>query len=261
LAELRRDPSVDRVALEGLASEHVVELARELTREEPDAPALELLRSLANQTRGNPFFLREILRDLSDAGGLRSAARAHAAGQAPPARVTSTIRETIVGRLARLGADAERVLTAAAVAGREFDAELLAGMLDVEEDQLADVLDAAVEAALIAEVPGIGLRYSFVHSLIHPALYEQLGSARRRLLHRRALEALERLLGPDTRPPPCRWSSRPARSTTCAAPGSTRSSSSRRRRLPAGSSRVSSCTSGPKPSSAASRPIGSGASS
>jgi class 3 adenylate cyclase/tetratricopeptide (TPR) repeat protein len=199
VGELRRDRCVERIVVEGLSSEHVLELAREFAREEPDPPTGELVRTLSEQTGGNPFFVRELLRNLSDSGGLAAAARAHAAGEVAPMPVTSGIRETIVGRVARLGEDAERVLTAAAAAGREFDAELLAAMLDVAEDQLADVLDAAVGAALITEVPGIGLRYSFVHSLIHPALYEQLGSARRRLLHRRALEALERLLGPEAR--------------------------------------------------------------
>jgi class 3 adenylate cyclase len=194
LTELHRDPGVERIALEGLEREHVVAMARELTREELGAPALELLDTLSAQTHGNPFYVREILRDLTDAGGVRHAAEQHA-----PVRVTRTIRETIIGRVARLGERAEQVLSAAAVVGREFDAELLARMLEVDEDELAAVLDAAVDAALIDEVPAIGLRYSFTHSLIHPALYEQLGSARRRLLHRRALEALEQLLGAPAR--------------------------------------------------------------
>ncbi len=196
LAELRRGPGFERIAVAGLEREHAVELARELTSEELDPPAVKLLHTLSEQTGGNPFFLREIVRDLSESGGLGSAARA---APEPGLRVTSTIRETIVGRAGRLGADGERVLSAAAVAGREFDAELLARMLEAPEDALADVLDAAVEAALLAEVPGIGLRYSFAHGLIHPALYEQLGSARRRVLHRRALEALEALLPDEAR--------------------------------------------------------------
>lgn len=196
LVELHRDPSVERIVLEGLAGDHVVELARELSHEQLDGPAVQLLQTLTEQTGGNPFFLREILRGLHDSGGIANAARVRAAGESSsPAWVTSGIRETIIARVARLGERAEQVLCAAAVAGREFDADLLARMLEVDEDDLADVLDAAVEAALIDEVPAIGLRYGFVHSLIHPALYEQLGGARRRVLHRRALEALEQLLG------------------------------------------------------------------
>ncbi len=199
LVELRRDPFVERIVLEGLPSGHVVELASELTNEELDGPAIQLLQTLSDQTGGNPFFLREILRGLRDSGGIASAARVRAARESSPALVTSSIRETIIARVARLGERAEQVLCAAAVAGREFDADLLARMLDVSEDELAQVLDAAVDAALIDEVPAIGLRYSFVHSLIHPALYEQLGAARRRVLHRRALEALEQLLGGEAR--------------------------------------------------------------
>jgi class 3 adenylate cyclase/tetratricopeptide (TPR) repeat protein len=199
LVELHRDPTVGRIALEGLASGHVVELARELSQDDLDGPALQLLQTLSDQTGGNPFFLREILRGLRDSGGIARAARVRDASAASPPWMTSSIRETIIARVARLGERAEQVLCAAAVVGREFDADLLARMLDVDEDELAQVLDAAVDATLIDEVPAIGLRYSFVHSLIHPALYEQLGAARRRLLHRRALEALEQLLGGEAR--------------------------------------------------------------
>ena len=55
-----------------------------------------------------------------------------------------------------MGERSEQVLCAAAVIGREFDVELLARMLDVNEEQLIDVLDEAAEAALISEVPGSG---------------------------------------------------------------------------------------------------------
>jgi class 3 adenylate cyclase/tetratricopeptide (TPR) repeat protein len=200
LVELGRDPTVERIVLEGLASGHVIELARELSQEELDGAAVQLLQTLSEQTGGNPFFLREILRGLRDSGGIAHAARVRAANESSsPPWVTSSIRETIIARVARLGERAEHVLCAAAVAGREFDADLVARMLEVDEDELAQVLDAAVDAALIDEVPAIGLRYSFMHSLIHPALYEQLGAARRRVLHRRALEALEQLLGGEAR--------------------------------------------------------------
>lgn len=199
LVELRRESRVERIVLEGLGGGDVVNMAHELTQEELDPPALDFLHTLSEETGGNPFFLREILRNLSQSGGVARAAQQHAAGEASGVRLTSSIRETVIGRVARLGENAERVLSAASVIGREFDAELLARILEVDERELTDTLDAAVEAALIDEVPAIGMRYSFAHSLIHPALYDQLGGGRRRVLHCRALEALEDLLGEETR--------------------------------------------------------------
>jgi hypothetical protein len=98
-----------------------------------------------------------------------------------------------------MGPLAERVLRAAAVIGREFDVELLGRMIGEDGAALTDVLDAAVDAALLAEEPGFGMRYSFAHPLIQLALYEQLRGGRRRALHARVVEGLEQLLGKEAR--------------------------------------------------------------
>jgi hypothetical protein len=84
------------------------------------------------------------------------------------------------------------------VVGREFELELVARMVGKAADDLADALDPAVEAALLATEPGFGIGYSFVHPLIAPTLYEQLRRTRRRELHRSALVSLEELLSAGT---------------------------------------------------------------
>jgi class 3 adenylate cyclase/tetratricopeptide (TPR) repeat protein len=199
LTELQRQPGLEQIELWGLALEQCVAMAQDLAQERLDAAGVEFVRALCEATNGNPFFLGEIVRSLKEAGGVATAAqRGHTADRGAVG-IPRSVRDAIASRVAAMGQRAEQVLCAAAVIGREFDVELLARMLKAPEEHLVDVLDAAAEAALISEVPGIGMRYSFVHPLIPPALYEQLGGGGRRRLHRRALEGLEQLLGAEAR--------------------------------------------------------------
>src|SRR5262249_26078111 len=106
-----------------------------------------------------------------------------------------SVREVLGRRVHRLGAEAARVLAAASVIGRDFDVPLLREVVDTDEEDLLDVLDAAVGATVIADVPGSEGRFAFVHALIQRALYDDLTTARRQRLHRRTAEALETLPG------------------------------------------------------------------
>ena len=199
LVELRREAGIEQIELEGLEPEACVAMAQDVAQESLDATGVEFVQALGEATKGNPFFLGEIVRNLKETGGVGHAAATGDVADRATLGVPPSVRDAIAARVAGMGDRAEQVLQAAAVIGREFDVELLARMLGVQEDQLVDVLDAADEAALITEVPGIGMRYSFVHPLIPPALYEQLPGGGRRRLHRSALDGLEQLLGEDAR--------------------------------------------------------------
>ena len=63
-----------------------------------------------------------------------------------------SVREVIGARVGRLGPDAERVLSLAAVIGRDFDLDVLARATKTSEDDLLDILDAAAAAALVREL-------------------------------------------------------------------------------------------------------------
>ncbi|HEY1508721.1 MAG TPA: AAA family ATPase [Solirubrobacteraceae bacterium] len=199
LVELRRETGVEQIELLGLEPDECVAMAQDVADESLDSTGVEFVQALGEATNGNPFFLGEIVRSLKETGGVSRAAQSGDIADRATLGVPPSVREAIAGRVASMGERAEQVLQAAAVIGREFDVELLARMLGVHEDQLVDVLDAADDAALISEVPGIGMRYSFVHPLIPPALYEQLGGGGRRRLHRQALDGLEQLLGDNAR--------------------------------------------------------------
>jgi tetratricopeptide (TPR) repeat protein len=94
-----------------------------------------------------------------------------------------------------LGGDAERVLSLAAVIGRDFDLDLLAAACGLADDDVLAALDAAAASALVAELTDAPGHYSFVHALIQHTLYAQLGRTRQARAHHQVATALETVYG------------------------------------------------------------------
>jgi tetratricopeptide (TPR) repeat protein/predicted Ser/Thr protein kinase len=191
LAELRREDGVTRLNVSGLSEEQVRHFIKHwIGRDSP----LALTRLVAGNTEGNPFFMSEVLRHLAETGTLASIDQhPGASGTAPLGVLPEGVRETISRRLARLGDDCNRALSLAAVIGREFTLPVLAEVARMSEDQLIDILEEALGARLIHEVPGVRDRYAFTHALVRDALYEQLTASRKARLHHQVAESLERL--------------------------------------------------------------------
>ena len=72
--------------------------------------------------------------------------------------------DAISRRLARLSDGCNRVLGLAAVIGREFNLPALGALADMPEEQLFDVLDEALGARLVHDVPGAPDRYAFTRT-------------------------------------------------------------------------------------------------
>ena len=100
---------------------------------------------MCRETEGNPFFVGEVLRSLIETGAVFQNERGRwaAADDCPSWSCPNSVREVISARVARLGTSADRVLTLAAVIGREFDFDLLESVTDADPEEVIDVLDSA----------------------------------------------------------------------------------------------------------------------
>jgi tetratricopeptide (TPR) repeat protein len=186
LVQLRREHYFDRIELDGLDEADATVLIGEFgPRDIPD----HVNRALWEETKGNPFFLEEMVRHLG------TTSPDPAGNGAWPLELPEGIREVIGRRLATLSERANQVLTTAAVMGREFRVEVLEAVGDLDEDALDEVIEEAVAAHVIAEVPGVYGRCSFTHALIRQTLYDGLTATRRARLHLRVAGAIERLEG------------------------------------------------------------------
>jgi tetratricopeptide (TPR) repeat protein len=200
LAVLHREPHARRVNLNGLSDTEVVALIEADVGHAIDENGVALAHALFQETDGNPFFTRELLRHLIETGAIsqRDDGRWIAEVDFRDHRgLPTSVREVIDRRVARLGDEAGQILRAAAVIGRDFGLDLLAAVTDHSEDHLIDVLATALRADLIREVPHRPGRLSFSHALIEHTLYDDLGPTRRQRLHHRVAAALETLCGDD----------------------------------------------------------------
>jgi class 3 adenylate cyclase len=197
LAALRRQSGVSRIELSGLDDDHVVAYLEAASGQTLDDAGVVLAHAVYRETDGNPYFVSEVLRHLTETGVIYQDTSGTWTSETTAEQVDlpDSVREVIGARVGRLGPDAERVLSLAAVIGRDFDLDLLARATKTTEDDLLDILEAAASVALVREPDDASGRYNFAHALIQHTLFEDLGPNRRARAHRTVAEALEDLCG------------------------------------------------------------------
>jgi DNA-binding SARP family transcriptional activator len=103
--------------------------------------------------------------------------------------------------LRMLSGECRRVLSLAAVLGQEFGLVALERVADYTGiDRLLLVLDEAIEARIVEQVPGSLGWLRFVQPLTRETLYEEIPAAHRARLHRRVAEILEALYAKNPEP-------------------------------------------------------------
>ena len=194
LADLRRQPGVHRVHLSGLDEIGVVTYLERTAGHDLSGGDLLLARAIHAETEGNPFFVREILRHLTETGQIQQRdGRWGAERRIVELGIPDGVREVVGRRLSRLSEETIGVLSVAAVVGAEFEFRLLGRACGQPEETVITALDEATGARLIIEVAGSTLRYRFAHAIVRATLQDELTGARRLLLHRRVATAIEEL--------------------------------------------------------------------
>ncbi len=123
------------------------------------------LAAVYQQTKGNPFYVTEVL-------------------ASPDAGLPATIRDVVLARAARLSASGHAVLEAAAVIGERVPPWLLDRVTGAEAP-------AAEECMAIGMLYAHETELAFRHELARKAIYETISPSRRQVLHRLVLEALK----------------------------------------------------------------------
>jgi len=156
LGDLNRERLFQRVLLRGLDQNDVarfVELVSGI-----NLPS-GMVDAVHRQTEGNPWFVTEVVRMLVQEGELTQD-DSPGSGRVEErdswgVRIPEGVREVIGRRLDRLSERCNETLTIAAVMGREFMLEQLVPLVeDMTGDRLLDVLEEALSARVIEELPG-----------------------------------------------------------------------------------------------------------
>ncbi|MEP7200946.1 MAG: AAA family ATPase, partial [Chloroflexota bacterium] len=180
------------IQLEPLDEPHARELVANLLHIE-DLP--EKVRALILQkAEGNPFFVEEVIRSLLDAKlVVRDNGHWRATREIENIAVPDTLAGVITARLDRLDEHAKRAAQTASVIGRDFQYDMLGDVYD-PRDKLDGALSDLQRRELVREKSRLPQRaYLFKHALTQETAYASLLLSRRRELHRRVAECLERV--------------------------------------------------------------------
>lgn len=229
LVGLKRDCPLTRLTLNPLTVEDTQQLVHGLAEETNESQRASTDSSLVEafgrwlfiETSGQPFFITETIKSLLERSLLslhdqadgRLALHVPAtvlersnvlgSGSMPPG-----VRDVIRARLGQLRPNALAMLAAGAVLGQNFTFERLCQVADLSESEGLPALDELLAPRLLMTAdrrlatgdesfasavigPSSIDIYVFTHDKIRDVAYTEAGDARRRILHRRALAALE----------------------------------------------------------------------
>lgn len=142
------------------------------------------------QSRGNPLFAREALLSLLDQDAVRAErGKYYLTGQPSPGVVTR--RGALLHRVFQQDQDNRELARVLSSFGRVHldDLPLLSQLTALPEDRIQQAFDGLTEAGILRQVDH-GL-YEFAHPLVAEVLYDDLGPAERRRLHRLISEHLD----------------------------------------------------------------------
>jgi class 3 adenylate cyclase/tetratricopeptide (TPR) repeat protein len=184
-----------RLRIEPLRPQSAGELLADLLgADESLGPLRELL---IERTEGNPFFLEESVRELVESGALGG--RRGAYRQALPLtsiRIAPTVHAVLAARMDRLAPEDKALLQSAAVIGKDFALPLLEAIVERSPDDVRRGLAALQESEFVYETRLFPEpEYTFRHALSHDVAYNSLLGERRRALHGRIVEGIERQAG------------------------------------------------------------------
>jgi class 3 adenylate cyclase/tetratricopeptide (TPR) repeat protein len=182
-----------QLRIDPLPPQSVDDLLEGLLGVDPSVAKLKPL--LGERTQGNPLFLEESVRGLVESGVLAGARGSYRlVGQLDAIRVPATVQAILEARMDRLEPADKRLLQAAAVIGADVPFSLLEAIADMQGEALRGGLARLQAAELVYESKLFPeLEYAFKHALTHDVAYGGVLQERKRALHARIVEVMERL--------------------------------------------------------------------
>ena len=203
LVQLGRDVPLTRLLLDPLSGTAVRQLVTHLAASRADDEVTNAFAEwLWAETRGLPFFIEALLQMLAveeilavkevegrpvyDFAAALTQVKSGGRVDVPPG-----VRQAILSRIDRLSEKEADLLLAASVLGRECSFETLSQVANISESGALEAVEALLNGNLLAESRAARRPYTLAHDYIREVVYSASHEVRRRIFHRRALNALE----------------------------------------------------------------------
>ena len=150
------------------------------------APDFEI--KLSEESKGNPLFIIESLRMLSEQGTLIRECDQWVLS-VDELGIPTKIRDIILRRLSTLNPNQRKVLDLASVIGEKFNVDLLGAVLGQDNLDVLEMLNSVEQSSSLVVCEGDS--YMFDHEKSREALYEEISLPLRRGYHARIAEKIE----------------------------------------------------------------------
>jgi tetratricopeptide (TPR) repeat protein len=153
----------------------------------------EFASLIYNETEGNPFFIKEVLKTLIEDGALTNKnGKLKLNISHEDIVIPVSIKDLIKLRLQKLDDVSLDVLEYASVIGNEFPLELLNNIIDIPESKLINILSNLTDAKFINDIQtNEGFTYEYTHNKIHEVIYKDLNDVKKKMIHLRLAKYLE----------------------------------------------------------------------
>ena len=152
----------------------------------------EVLEQILAKTDGVPLFVEELTRNILESGYLtETEGRYELKGPLPALAIPSSLQDSLMARLDRLGSSKEIAQIGACI-GREFGHDLLVIVSPHLVANLEQALQRLLGSGLILKRgTAADITYSFKHALVQDVAYDSLLKSRRQAIHQQLGEILE----------------------------------------------------------------------
>jgi DNA-binding SARP family transcriptional activator/tetratricopeptide (TPR) repeat protein len=185
LTQLSREINVELLPLEAFSKDETLRLL-----EDVGVPPETLLEWLYGETGGQPLYIAETLRSLTESGVLIAGREGWKVQLEENPRTAPGVRMVIEARFARLSNAARLLLEAGAVLGQGFTFTDAMQVMQISESDALPALEECLRARVLLELPAFGLsvtKYTFSHDKLRETALQRLSAPRLQALQKLAL--------------------------------------------------------------------------
>ena len=182
LTELNRERLLQSVSLKRLSLADVSEMIKRIL--EQDEVPNEFCKLIYEKTRGNPFFVEEVIKSLKEEEIIYRKDNKWSIKEVSTIEFPKTVKSVIKKRISRIDDESQEVLTLASFVGKDFTFEALCGVTGIEEDKLLELMEKMLKAGFIKQrvIHGEDV-CSFADVIVKDVVHEEVGPLRRKKLH------------------------------------------------------------------------------
>lgn len=190
LTELNRERLLQSIRLKRLSSDDTSEMIKQIL--EQDDVSREFCELVFGKTRGNPFFVEEVIRSLKEEEVIYREKNKWKIRKVSKIKFPKTVKSVIKKRISRLDDESQNVLTMASFIGKDFIFDALREVTGIEEDELLEIMEKMLKTDLVKEreVREEAV-YSFADIIVRDVVHEEVSLLRRKRLHSVVGHALE----------------------------------------------------------------------